>query len=183
MIQNTRHYVYGDNMIREATKNDCTQLAVLSIKVWLDTYAKEGIKDKYAQYVLSTFTPSYFIELLNNPKYHLLVSEENQALQGYVLLNFESYYESPLSGFEVEKLYVDSSSKSRGFGRKLLKEVENRFGKQYWLYTWVENESNGFYEHLGFKKIGLYSFEFAGAKIDNYVYQSEQTKPPQLLSL
>lgn len=162
-------------MIREATKNDCVQLAVLSIKVWLDTYAKDGIKDEYAQYVLSTFTQSYFVELLNSPKFRLLVSEENQALQGYVLLNLESYYETPLSGFEIEKLYVDSTSKGHGLGRKLLKEVESRFGKQYWLYTWVENESNGFYEHLGFKKIGLFSFQFAGANIDNHVYQSVHT--------
>ncbi|EKO3813200.1 GNAT family N-acetyltransferase [Vibrio harveyi] len=162
-------------MIREATSDDCTQLAVLSIKVWLDTYAKDGIKGEYAQYVLSTFTQSYFAELLNSPQFRLLVSEENQALQGYVLLNLESYYESPQSGFEVEKLYVDSNSKGRGLGRNLLKEVGSKFGNKYWLYTWVENESNGFYEHLGFKKVGLFSFEFSGVKIDNNVYQSKHT--------
>ncbi|MBW3696123.1 N-acetyltransferase [Vibrio sp. T187] len=162
-------------MIREAKKDDCMKLAALSIKVWLDTYATDGIKDEYAQYVLSTFTQAYFAELLNTPQFRLLVSEENQALQGYVLLNLESYYESPLSGFEIEKLYVDQTLKGRGLGRKLLDEVESRFGKRYWLYTWVENESNGFYEHLGFKKVGLLSFEFAGAKIDNNVYQSVHT--------
>ncbi|MEL0638570.1 GNAT family N-acetyltransferase [Marinomonas sp. TI.3.20] len=163
-------------MIREATKDDCIKLAVLSIKVWLDTYAKDGIKDQYAQYVLSTFTQSYFFELLNASQFRLLVSEENQALQGYVLLNLESSYETPHSGFEVEKLYVDNAFKGSGLGRNLLSEVESRFGKKYWLYTWVENESNGFYEHLGFKKVGLFSFEFAGVKIDNNVYQSVHTE-------
>lgn len=162
-------------MIREATKDDCIQLAVLSIKVWLDTYATDGIKDEYAQYVLSTFTQSHFSELLNSPKFRLLVSEENQALQGYVLLNLESYYETPQNGFEIEKLYVDSTLKGSGLGRKLLNEVESQFGKKYWLYTWVENESNGFYEHLGFKQVGLFSFDFAGAKIDNNVYLSVHT--------
>ncbi|UTV30504.1 GNAT family N-acetyltransferase [Photobacterium atrarenae] len=162
-------------MIREATKDDCIKLAALSIKVWLDTYAKDGIKDEYAKYVLSTFTESNFLELLNTPKFRLLVSEENQALQGYALLNLESYYETQLSGFEVEKLYIDNAFKGRGLGRKLLSEVGSRFGKRYWLYTWVENESNGFYEHLGFNKVGLLSFEFAGAKIDNNVYQSAYT--------
>lgn len=163
------------NIIREATKDDCIRLAALSIKVWLDTYAKDGIKGEYAQYVLSTFTQTYFIELLSSSKFRLLVSEENQVLQGYVLLNLESHYETPKNGFEIEKLYVDSTSKGRGLGRELLKAVDIQFGKNYWLYTWVENDSNGFYEHLGFKKIGLFSFEFAGAKIENNVYQSVHT--------
>ena len=53
-------------MVREATKDDCAKLAVLSIRVWLDTYAQEGIKTEYADYVLSTFTADYFLEILNN---------------------------------------------------------------------------------------------------------------------
>ncbi|MBU2863722.1 hypothetical protein KO489_07705 [Reinekea forsetii] len=44
-----------------------------------------------------------------------------------------------------------------------------------WLYTWVEKESNGFYEDLGFSRIGLLNFEFAGALIENNVYQSTHT--------
>ena len=31
-------YVFGGEMVREATKDDCVKLAALSIKVWLDTY-------------------------------------------------------------------------------------------------------------------------------------------------
>lgn len=91
------------------------------------------------------------------------------------MLNLESYYETPQNGFEIEKSYVDSTSKVSGLGRKLLNEVESQFGKKYWLYTWVENESNGFYEHLGFKQVGFFSFDFAGAKIDNNVYLSVHT--------
>ena len=37
-------------MVREATKDDCAKLALLSIRVWLDTYAQEGIKTEYADY-------------------------------------------------------------------------------------------------------------------------------------
>jgi len=57
----------------------------------------------------------------------------------------------------------------------LLNEVEKKFGKTYWLYTWIENESNGFYEHLGFKRVGLLTFEFSGNLIENNVYQSTPT--------
>lgn len=159
-------------MVREATKDDCAKLAVLSIRVWLDTYAQEGIKTEYADYVLSTFTADYFLEILNNTKYRVLVSEENEILHGYVMVNLESNYQTPESGFEVEKLYVDNLFKGKGVGKKLLKSMEDQFGRQYWLYTWVKNESNGFYEHLGFSRIGSLTFEFFGALIENNVYQS-----------
>ncbi|XNT05849.1 hypothetical protein AB6D20_028120 (plasmid) [Vibrio splendidus] len=64
------------------------------------------------------------------------------------MVNLESHYQTSSNGFEVEKLYVlfDNTFKGKGLGRKLLNEVENQFGNKYWLYTWVENESNGFYE-------------------------------------
>lgn len=159
-------------MVREATKDDCAKLAVLSIRVWLDTYAQEGIKTEYADYVLSTFTADYFLEILNNTKYRVLVSEENEILHGYVMVNLESNYQTPESGFEVEKLYVDNLFRGKGVGKKLLKSMEDQFGRQYWLYTWIKNESNGFYEHLGFSRIGSLTFEFFGALIENNVYQS-----------
>ena len=159
-------------MVREATKDDCAKLALLSIRVWLDTDAQEGIKTEYADYVLSTFTADYFLEILNNTKYRVLISEENEVLHGYVMVNLESNYQTPDSGFEVEKLYVDNLFKGKGVGKKLLKSMEDQFGRQYWLYTWVKNESNGFYEHLGFSRIGSLTFEFFGALIENNVYQS-----------
>jgi len=159
-------------MVREATKDDCAKLALLSIRVWLDTYAQEGIKTEHADYVLSTFTADYFLEILNNTKYRVLISEENEVLHGYVMVNLDSNYQTPDRGFEVEKLYVDNLFKGKGVGKKLLKSMEDQFGRQYWLYTWVKNESNGFYEHLGFSRIGSLTFEFFGALIENNVYQS-----------
>lgn len=159
-------------MIRHACKDDCLQLAALSIKVWLDTYAVEGIKREYAQYALATFTESYFSSLLDSPDYNLLVVEKEKALQGYALLNMNSHYQSANNGFELEKLYIDTAFKGQGLGKQLLTAVEHEFGKAYWLYTWVENESNGFYLHLGFRKIGQLNFEFAGTQIENNIYQS-----------
>ncbi|MEC8327683.1 MAG: GNAT family N-acetyltransferase [Pseudomonadota bacterium] len=159
-------------MIRHACKDDCLQLAALSIKVWLDTYAAEGIKREYAQYALATFTESYFSSLLDSPDYNLLVIEKDQVIQGYALLNMTSNFQSANNGFELEKLYIDTRFKGQGLGKQLLTAVEHEFGNVYWLYTWVENESNGFYQHLGFRKIGKLIFEFAGTQIENNVYQS-----------
>ncbi|WP_175442136.1 hypothetical protein [Pseudoalteromonas byunsanensis] len=37
---------------------------------------------------------------MNSPSHRLLVCEEQGVLQGYVLINFASHYETPASGFE-----------------------------------------------------------------------------------
>lgn len=160
----------GVTVIREAQKEDCINLAVLSLQVWLETYAIEGIRTEYSKYVISTFTEPYFLDLIKNPSYRLLVSETEEILQGFVLINLESHFEGEINGFEVEKLYIHEKFKGKGLGRQLLSEIEQRFGNRFWLYTWVENESNNFYKHLGFKNVGRLNFEFSNSLIENNVY-------------
>ncbi|SDP68922.1 GNAT family N-acetyltransferase [Desulforhopalus singaporensis] len=162
-------------MIREAKPEDCVALAALSIKIWLDTYAVDGMRNEYAKYVLSNFTEEYFIGLLSNVDYRLLVSACDGVLQGFVMVNLDSYFETRENGFEIEKLYVDEKFKGQGLGRTLLTEVAERFGNVFWLYTWVENESNEFYKHLGFRRIGGLTFDFKGHTIANHVYKRNQT--------
>ena len=159
-------------MIRLAMQQDCESLAALSIKVWLDTYAKEGIRPEYANYALSTFTSAYFSGLLETPDYRLLVSTDGEFIQGYALTNFGSHYQSPENGFEVEKLYVDNCFQGQGIGKKLLAEVTKQFGQRFWLYTWVENASNDFYQKLGFRQVGKLTFDFAQWTIENNVWLS-----------
>lgn len=163
-------------MIREATSEDSTNLAALSIKVWLETYAQNGIKQAYSDYVLKTFTEAHFLELMVKEDCHILVSENNHALQGYALINLKAHFETPDNGFELEKLYVDSCCKGQGIGRALLNEITMRFGPVFWLYTWRENKSNHFYQHLGFDRIGQLTFEFAGQLITNHVYRTGRKK-------
>ncbi|NQY19716.1 MAG: GNAT family N-acetyltransferase [Campylobacteraceae bacterium] len=157
-------------MIRKAVKEDCINLAVLSLEVWLDTYAIEGIRTEYSSYVITNFTEVSFLNILNNSNNRLLVCESNKVLKAFVLINFDSHFECDDNGFEIEKLYVDKRFKAQGIGRKLLAEVESRYGPKFWLYTWVENKSNNFYKHLGFKNIGKINFDFNNQIIENNVY-------------
>ncbi|NQZ30728.1 MAG: GNAT family N-acetyltransferase [Oceanospirillaceae bacterium] len=157
-------------MIREAHSKDAINLAALSIQVWLETYALEGIRAEYANYVLTTFTKDYFEDLIQQPQYRLFISEEDQVLQGYALVNLDSHFKTKKNGFEIDKLYVHSKFKGQGLARQLLSEVATNCGERFWLYTWVENESNAFYQHLGFTQIGQLSFEFSHWLIENNVY-------------
>ena len=167
-------------MIREATPDDCVNLAVLSIKVWLTTYATDGIRKEYSQHVLATFSEDYFLNLLVNPNYELLVSVHDGVLQGFVLVNLGSRFKNDSYGFEIEKLYVDDIFSRKGLGRKLLKEVALKFGSRFWLYTWVENASNGFYQHLGFSRVGRITLDFHGLVVENHVYSSVNATAPRV---
>lgn len=169
-------------MIRLATPSDCSNLAVLSTQVWLDTYAKEGIKRQYSEFVLSNFTVEYFQQLVSHTDYRLWLCEQDDVLQGFVLVNLKSHCQcdrytagydqvavSDVS-YEVEKLYVSSRHQGQGIGKRLLAMVEQELAKPYWLYTWVENDANNFYRHLGFALVGQLAFEFSGHSIHNHVY-------------
>ncbi|MCC2616281.1 GNAT family N-acetyltransferase [Aestuariibacter halophilus] len=159
-------------MIRAATSHDCANIALLGLCVWIDTYATDGIKTAYTRHVLDTFTEHRYQALLNDPHYHLLVSEQEGILQGYVLINLASHYQHPDNGFEIDTLYVDKRHAGLGIGRQLLEAVQGRFGDRYWLYTWTQNAANGFYQHLGLKPCGQIDFEFDGVTITNTVYLS-----------
>ncbi len=156
-------------MIREAKQEDCINLTALSLQVWLETYAVDGINTEVSSYVLFLFSPDYFQQVLNDPKYRLLVCVEGQFLRAYTLVNLESGFEGEKNGFEIEKLYVQGPFQGQGIGRKLLGEVEARYGSCFWLYTWVRNKSIAFYKHYGFKDIGRYDLIFESGVIENRV--------------
>ncbi|SJL83781.1 GNAT family N-acetyltransferase [Vibrio palustris] len=164
-------------MIRLAKQQDCINLAALSIKVWLDNYAVAGIRREFSEYVFETFTEAQFIDYLNDPHCRILVCEEHGALQGYALLNLHSHYESVVNGYEVQRLYIDSRFKQQGIGKALLSELKQQFGQPFWLYTWVENAANGFYQHLGFERIGRIDIEISEHTIENIVYRFACEQP------
>jgi methyl coenzyme M reductase alpha subunit len=46
--------------IREASIDDASSLAALSIEVWIGTYLRNGVSKFFADYALSTFTTQIF---------------------------------------------------------------------------------------------------------------------------
>jgi ribosomal protein S18 acetylase RimI-like enzyme len=156
-------------MIREANQDDCNNLAALSLKVWLQTYAIDGIQTVLSKHALSTFTEYYFASRLNQENCRLIVDIDGNYLRGYALVNLTSNFETIKNGFEIERLYVDSHFQGRGTGRRLLSDIVTRYGASFWLYTWTRNQSIGFYINFGFKEIGRYNFKFGEEFIENHV--------------
>ncbi|KZN62402.1 hypothetical protein N473_19305 [Pseudoalteromonas luteoviolacea CPMOR-1] len=159
-------------MIREAQLQDTRSLAALALQVWLTTYTTDGMRDDYADFALSHFTDEYFEALIQSDEYGVLVCLNDTAVIGFSVVNLVSQYQDKHYGFEVEKLYVHTHFQGQGIGKQLLDAISQRWGAQFWLYTWVENASNHFYQRLGFKQVGELTFDFSGTVIRNNVYIS-----------
>lgn len=162
-------------IIRKARKSDSLNLAVLSIQVWLHTYAKQGVEDAVSKYVMSRFTQQHFEILIGNPDYGLVVATEGHALVGYCLANLQSSWTEGEEGkvgdrgYEVETLYVQEHWQGRGIGRDLLINIAQLYGPRFWLSSWVHNESISFYKYLGFEDIGSTSFTLGEEQHENRV--------------
>ncbi len=157
-------------MIRKATQDDCVNLAVLSLQVWLHTYANQGIRTKISNYVLSTYTENYYQDLLNKPDCPIWVYIKDEHLVGFISVDLSSDFGESLSGYEVTTLYVSEHFHGQGIGKKLLEKVKCQYGTPLWLSTWIENEKAiKFYRKEGFEIIGELNFDLDGEEHENHV--------------
>lgn len=159
-------------IIRNASYIDCKGLSALSIYVWLNTYAKEGIDDKVSKYVLSEFTPEKYKEIIDSPNKKILLAEDNNLLIGIVVIDLDSKYESLDDfGYEICTLYVHPNFQRKGIGKKLLCSLKDKYGECYWLTTWSHNEfAINFYQTIGFKIIGKADFQLLDEVHENLVF-------------
>ncbi|WOG25697.1 GNAT family N-acetyltransferase [Endozoicomonas sp. 8E] len=162
-------------MIRIAETKDSSDIAALSIQVWLDTYAKQGIRKSISQYVLREFTEKNIERKLSSENQACFVAIEDGHLVGYLSLNVSA--ECPATGDEkpeLDRLYIQESFTGKGVGSKLLQAALTFCSsvglEQLWLTVFHENtRALKFYEKHGFKEIGLTYFEFENEKHENYV--------------
>lgn len=166
---------FDNEHIRTAVKSDSANLAALSLQVWLDTYAVEGIRDKISDYALSAFTPSNFSDLIAAASHDILLYTENDHLVGFVAVNLTSEFESPKNGYEVATLYVSAHFQGKGIGKALLKALIKRYGAPFWLATWCQNSGGlDFYRHLKFVDIGKLNFDLDGELFENVVLRCDE---------
>lgn len=159
--------------IRTARPKDAVRIAVLGAHVWVHTYARAGVSDVIAQYVLRAFTTEKILALVNDPGAVLLVAEAEENLVGYIVIRFDSYHaDIPI---EIETLYIDDSFSGRGIGSAFLTHArgiaEARTGKRaFWLIVNSRNEKAiSFYHSRGMAQEGIAYFELGGIKHENKV--------------
>lgn len=164
-------------MIRHASTKDVFNLAVLKQQVWVDTYAREGIRHEFSQYLLKTFTPTLEQALLDDPSQRCLVAEQKDHLLGCAAICLNAVYpdESNRLMPEITQLYVLERFTGKGIGKALLdqaKQLINSCGyPEAFLTVYHENErALKFYFRQGLVQTGVTWFEMGGNRYENKIF-------------
>ncbi|MDN5786852.1 MAG: GNAT family N-acetyltransferase [Pseudorhodobacter sp.] len=161
---------------RKAQRSDASSIAAISIEVWVGTYQKRGVSAAFADYVLGEFTTANTERLICDPSQFILVSENEEGIDGFIRISSES--KAPVGGcseIEISTFYVQPRHHGKGIGKGLLHAALQHLHGQgvasVWLTTNAENSpAIAFYLTNGFEKIGETHFRIGNGAYLNNVY-------------
>lgn len=158
--------------LRRARADDAPRLAALARWVWLDSYAADGVEQRFLRYLDESFTPAAFERAIADPRQALWLLEEGAAVQGFAQLARDA--PAPVPGdaqVELTRLYVAPPCTGRGLGARLLQAARQTWpGEGLWLSVWVGNAGAlRFYAREGGRSAGQTQFMLDGQAIANEV--------------
>lgn len=162
---------------RIARPSDAPILAAISIEVWLGTYIRRGVNAFFAEFALNTFTSAKLSALLEDPDEHVIVSENEDGLDGFIRISHGKA--APVTGcstMEISTLYVQPRHHGRGLGKALLGQgldhARTAGAPSVWLTTNSENTpAIAFYLKQGFEKVGTTHFRIQEQAYLNDVFR------------
>lgn len=149
---------------RIARASDAPILAAISIEVWLGTYIRRGVNAFFADHALNEFTSAKLASVLEDPDEHVIVSENEEGLDGFIRISSGNAAPAPnCSSMEISTLYVQPRHQGRGLGRALLEQgldyARAAGAPSVWLTVNSENDpAIAFYLKQGFEKVGTTHF-------------------------
>lgn len=162
--------------LRKPIRSDASSIAAMSIEVWIGTYLKRGVSAFFADYVLNEFTPSKIEELIADPGQFILVSENDEGIDGFIRLSSASKAPVPgCSEMEISTFYVQPRHHGKGIGKRLLgaalQHCRENEAESVWLTTNAENDpAIAFYLAQGFEHVGETHFRINDQGYLNNVY-------------
>lgn len=162
---------------RLARPSDAPILAAISIEVWLGTYIRRGVNAFFAEFALNEFTASKLTAILEDPSEHVIVSENEDGLDGFIRITQGKV--APVTGcstLEISTLYVQPHHHGRGLGRALLEQgllyAKSLDAPSVWLTTNSENTpAIAFYLKQGFEMVGTTHFRIRDRAYLNDVFR------------
>ena len=170
--------------LRMASQQDAVTISALSIQVFLDTYATEGVRPDLAREAHSEYSIDAFAQRLAEPQRRFVLAEnlaENLAEAGNGLLGFAEVLltsvqppAGDLAGAELVRLYVQPKAQRMSLGRSLLTRAEQLVQAaniaNLWLTAWEGNHNaRAFYERVGYEDVGATTYTFQGQTYPNRV--------------
>lgn len=100
------------------------------------------------------YLSEYYNDDTKNRAYFVALDEENQVIGGVGLAEFEGFFDCA----EIQKLYLEDSTKGKGYGKELMKIAEEWAKEAGYKKLYLETHSNlkvamSLYEKLGFCQI------------------------------
>jgi diamine N-acetyltransferase len=162
---------------RRAEDRDALCLGVLATQVFLDTYAREGIRPSLAREVHAQFSIDAVSASLADPRAHFIVAEHAGHLVAFAQLTHGAVHElvKGKPATELDRLYVQEPFTARGIGRALLHRCEDLAASlgaaTLWLTAWVGNaRALSFYARQGYTDLGATPYVFESERHENRVF-------------
>ena len=109
--------------LRRGVPGDAACVAALSMQVFLDTYATEGVRPDLAREALTQYSAEKFERRLSDGNLSFILAEAGEGLLGFAELNTKPspppIEGSAGDGLELVRLYVQPSAQRAGLGRSL----------------------------------------------------------------
>ena len=161
--------------IRRAEKSDILNLSVLKKQVFISTYALDGIRQDFSDYITSEFSVEKLEQEINDENKIILLTNHKGFLVGCaeIYLN-NKCNETNDNSPELTILYVFEHLKEKGVGFALISEVEKLVKEKgfpgLWLTVYSGNQyAINFYKRQSYKDIGKMYFEMGGEKYENRI--------------
>lgn len=138
--------------ITKATLDDVATIRTLADKVWWATYPAI-LTDEQIRYMLDLFYSSATIteQIGNNSQTYLIIKDGNDAV-GFAAYGLKG---DGSENYKLHKLYCDAQKHRKGYGRLLLREVEQQvkaIGKnKLFLNVNRYNPAKNFYAKMGYE--------------------------------
>lgn len=163
--------------LRVAVSDDALCLSVLAMQVFLDTYAREGIRPAIAREVLGTYAIEAFsAAIADTARTRITVAERKGHLIGFaqVTLGATQALVTERDAAELLRLYVQEPFTGSGVGTRLLAAAEQQAQRQgasvLWLTPWVHNHrAIAFYARWGYVDRGQSWFRLEDESHENRV--------------
>ena len=179
----------SDIIVRAASEADALCLHALATQVFLDTYAKDGIREAIAREAQKELSVAAFLEQLAAPPVRTLLAERSGFLVAFASVTLGATHPlvAKAPAAELSRLYVQSPFIRQGVGSLLLRHVEALAcaagASTLWLTAWVGNaRALAFYASQGYEERGSTDHEFENERFENRLFTRDLVRETELPS-
>lgn len=151
--------------IEKITESALIELQKISVKTFSDTYGTLNTASNMKMYLESMFNLRQLRSELKNVNSEFYFLVQSDEVTGYLKVNIGNAQTEQQSknALEIERIYVKSEFKRKGFGKalidKALEVAKNQRVENIWLGVWEKNTyAIAFYKKVGFMEFDKHTF-------------------------